>query len=81
VAGHRFGHQQANSRTVIDHGLEQQRQARNLAQRLATDRDNLDGLPSVFDLRRAATRREQIKALTPAFEHQASVPRSPGIEM
>jgi hypothetical protein len=74
-------HRQAASREVLDHGLEQQRHARNLAQRIDAERNHLDGLPSAAEIRRAATRTEQLKALTPRFQHHPPEPRSLGIEM
>ena len=80
-AANRFEHRQAASRAVLDHGLEQQRQARNLAERVGAERNNLDGLPSAAQLRRAATQREQLQGFAPAPQHEPPAPPSPGIEM
>jgi conjugative relaxase-like TrwC/TraI family protein len=79
-AANRFEHQQAAGRAVIDHGLQQQRRARNLAQRVAAERNHLDGFPSSAEIRRAATHREQLKGFAPSFQQLAG-PQSPGIEM
>jgi hypothetical protein len=80
-AANRFEHRQATSRAVIDHGLEQKRHARNLAERLAAERNHLDGLPSATDVRRAATRAEQLKGFAPTSQQHSPAPCSPGIEM
>jgi hypothetical protein len=79
-AANRFEHRQAASRAVVDDGLEQQRHARNLAERLGAERNHLDGLPSAAEMRRAATQREQLQGLAPA-SHRPPAPRSPGIEI
>jgi hypothetical protein len=80
-ATNRFELRQAAGRAVIDHGLEQQRHARNLAQRVGAERNHLDGVPSAADIRRAALRADQLKGFAPASQHQPPVPRSPGIEI
>jgi conjugative relaxase-like TrwC/TraI family protein len=80
-AANRFEHRQAASRAVVDYGLEQQRHARNLAQRLAVERNHLDGLPSAAEIRQAAMRAEQLNRFAPTSQHQPLAPRSAGIEM
>jgi hypothetical protein len=80
-AASRFEHRRAASQAVIDHGLGQQRQARNLADRVGKERNHLDGVSSVADIRRAALRAEQLKGFGPASEHQPPPSRSPGIGM
>jgi conjugative relaxase-like TrwC/TraI family protein len=47
--------QQATTTTVIENALEQQRHARQLAAKLRDYRDNIDGVPTKTDIRRAAT--------------------------
>jgi hypothetical protein len=79
-AANRFEHRQAASRAVIDYGLEQQRCARNPAERLGAERHHLDGLPSAAETRQAAIQRQQLKGFAPS-RHQPPAPRSPGIEM
>jgi hypothetical protein len=79
-AANRFEHRQAASQAVIDHGLQQQRQASNLAERVGAERNHLDGLPSAAEMRRAAAQKEQLKAVAPASQHQLPAPRPPGIE-
>jgi conjugative relaxase-like TrwC/TraI family protein len=79
-AADRFEHRRAATRAVIDHGLQQQRQATNLAERLATERNHLDGLPSAAEIRRAALQREQLKGIAPASQ-EPPAPDSPAIEM
>jgi hypothetical protein len=66
---------------VISHGLEQQRHAGNLAHRLATERNHLDGLPTAAEIRRAALQRQQLKGFEPAPQHQPPTSPSPGIEI
>ncbi|MBO0729390.1 MAG: hypothetical protein J2P57_09035 [Acidimicrobiaceae bacterium] len=66
---------------VIDHGLEQQRSADKRADRIAAQRDHIDGVPSAADIRRAATRREQFRTLEPLLEHELPTRPAPGIEM
>jgi conjugative relaxase-like TrwC/TraI family protein len=80
-AANRFERQQATSRAVIDHGLEQQRQARNLAQRLAGERNRLDGLPSPAEMRQAAIQAERLKTIAPTCRHEPPAPPTPRIEM
>jgi hypothetical protein len=79
AAAARFEHRRAASREVIDHGLQQQSHATSLAERLAAERNHLDGLPSAAEIRRAAMQKEQLKGFAPA--HEPPAPRSPGIEM
>jgi hypothetical protein len=80
-AAKRFEHRQAASRAVIDYGLGQQRHTRNLARRLAAQRNHLDGVPSAAEIRQAAMRAEQLNRFAPASQHQSPAPRSAGIEM
>jgi hypothetical protein len=80
-AANRFEHRQAASRAVIDSGLEHQRHARNLTQRLAAERNHLDGLPSAAEIRQAAMRAEQLKAFAQESQHEPPAPRSPAIDM
>jgi hypothetical protein len=44
----------ATTKTVIDYGLQQQRYARRLGDQVSDYRDNLDGVPTATDIRRAA---------------------------
>lgn len=76
----RFEHRQAAGRAVIDHGLEQQRHAENLARRLDAKRDHLDGLPSPAEMREAAMRTYEPHDLAPP-QHQSPALRSPRIEI
>jgi hypothetical protein len=80
-AANRFQHRQAASRGVIDHGLEHQRHARKLAQRLGAVRNHLDGLPSAAEIRQAAIRADQLKAFAQGSQHEPPAPRSPTIDM
>jgi hypothetical protein len=80
-AANRFEHRQAASRAVIDYGLEQQQHTRNFAQRLAAQRNHLDGVASAAEIRQAAMRAEQLNRFAPASQHQSLAPRSAGIEM
>jgi conjugative relaxase-like TrwC/TraI family protein len=80
-AANRFEHRQAASRVVIHHGLEQQRHARNLAQRLGAVRNHLDGVPSAAEIRQAAMRAEQLKAFAQGSPHDPPAPRTPTIDM
>jgi hypothetical protein len=77
----RFDHREAASRAVIDQVLEQQRHETSLAQRVAAERDHLDGLPSAAEIRRAAMRTERLPGFARAAEHPPSRERSPGIEI
>jgi conjugative relaxase-like TrwC/TraI family protein len=77
----RFEDRQAASRAVIDHGLEQQRHARNLAERLAAERNHLDGVPSAADMRQAAMRADRHRGFAPAYQQEPPAERSPGIEI
>jgi hypothetical protein len=79
-AADRFEHRQAATQAVIDHGLQQQRHATNLAERLATERNHLDGIPSAAEIRRAAIQRERLKGFAPASQVPPA-PDSPAIEM
>ena len=76
-----FERRLAASQKVIGDGLEQQRHASNLARRLAAERDQLDGLPTAAEVRRAATQRQQLQPFAPAPQHQPPASRSPGIEL
>jgi hypothetical protein len=58
-AAARLDRQQAASNGVIDHGLQQQRNARNFDDYLKAYRDKIDGVPSAADIRKAATLAEQ----------------------
>jgi hypothetical protein len=80
-AANRFEFRQTACRAVIDHGLQEQRRARKLAERLDAERNHLDGRPSAAEIRLAAMRAEQFKAFAPAFEHQPPAPCSPAIEI
>jgi conjugative relaxase-like TrwC/TraI family protein len=50
----RHDQRQATTATVIEAGLQHQRHAHQLARRLRDYRDNLDGVPTTADIRRAA---------------------------
>ncbi len=65
-AANRFERRLATSRMVIGHGLEQQRHAKNLAHRVAAERNHLDRVPSTADLRQVATRKARLQGLTRA---------------
>ena len=80
-AANRFEHQHAASRAAIDHGLQQQRHSKNLAQRVRGQRDHLDGLPTDAEVRRAAVRREQLGGIARVPQHQTPAPASPGIDL
>jgi conjugative relaxase-like TrwC/TraI family protein len=62
-ASARLDRREANSRAVVEHGLEQQRYARHLANQLRTYRDKIDGVPTAAELRGAATFIEQRRGL------------------
>jgi hypothetical protein len=79
-ATNQFEHRQAATRAVIRQGLEQQRHASNLSHRVDGERNHLDGVPSAADIRRAATRRQQLDGFMSATQ-QPPAPRSPRIEM
>jgi hypothetical protein len=80
-AANRFERRLVTSRMVIGHGLEQQRHASNLAHRLAAERDHLDGLPTVAEIRQAAVQRQQLQGFAPAPQQKPPASRSPGIEL
>ena len=80
-AANRFEYRQTACRAVIDHGLEEQRHARKLAERVDAERNHLDGRPSAAEIRLAVMRAEQSKAFARAFDHQPPAPRSPVIEI
>jgi hypothetical protein len=80
-ATNRFEHRQAATRAVISHGLEQQRRARSLAERIAAERNDLDGVPSAAEVRRAAMQRERFRRFTPAARYETPASRLPGIEI
>jgi hypothetical protein len=80
-AANRLERRFAASQTVIGYGLEQQRHASNLAQRLAAERDHLDGLPTAAQVRRAALQSQQLQGFAPAPQHEPPVSRSPAIEL
>jgi hypothetical protein len=65
-AGAHLERRQATTRAVVDHALDQQRAAQKLASQLRAHRDHLDGVPSVADIRRAATRQAQLRDLNMA---------------
>jgi hypothetical protein len=78
---HRFERRLATSRTVIGHGLEQQRHASNLAHRLAVECDHLDGLPTAAEVRRAAMQGQQLQGFAAAPQHPPPASRSSDIEL
>ena len=80
-AANGFEHQHAASRAAIDHGLQQQRCSKNLAQRVRGQRDHLDGLPTDAEVRRDAVRREQLGGIARVPQHQTPAPASPGIDL
>jgi hypothetical protein len=80
-AANGFDRRLAASQIVIGHGLEQQRQASNLAHRLAAERNHLDGLPTAAAVRRAAMQRQQLQGFASGPLHQAPVSRSPANEL
>jgi hypothetical protein len=80
-AANRFERRLANTRTVMGHGLEEQRHASDLAHRLAAERDHLDGRPTAAEVRRAAVQRQQLKGFEPSPHHQPLTSRSLEIEM
>jgi hypothetical protein len=80
-AANRFEYRHTACRAVIDHGLQEQRHARKLAERLDAERNHLDGRPSAAEIRLAAMRAEQTKSFATAFEHQPPAARSPAIEI
>jgi hypothetical protein len=80
-AANRFERRLAASQRVIGYGLEQQRHASNLAHRLAGERDQLDGLPTAAEIRRAAMHRQQLQGFAPTPHHQPPASRSPAIEL
>ena len=80
-ARNRFEHRQAATRAVISHGLEQQRHARSLAERIAAERNGLDGVPSAAEVRRAPMQRERFRGFEPAAQYETAASRLPGIEI
>jgi hypothetical protein len=80
-AASRLERRQAATQTVLQDGHEQRWQASRFADRIATERDHLDCVPSAGDIRRAALRRERLRSvgLTPQQEPPAL--QAPGIEM
>jgi hypothetical protein len=77
----RLKRREAATQTVIHDGLEQQRQASRLADRITAERDRLDGAPSAADGRRAALRREQLRSVGLTPQHEPPGWQAPGIEM
>jgi hypothetical protein len=80
-AANRFERRLAANRRIIGYGLEQQRHATNLAHRLAAERDHLDGLPTVTEVRRAAMHRRQLQGFAPARDHEPPGSPSTAMEM
>jgi conjugative relaxase-like TrwC/TraI family protein len=80
-AANRLERQIAAGQKVIGHGLEQQRDASNLARRLAAERDHLDGLPTAAERRQAAMQRQELHGFAPPPPHEPAASRSPGIEL
>jgi conjugative relaxase-like TrwC/TraI family protein len=80
-AGAHLQRRQATTRAVVDHALDQQRAAHTLASQLRAHRDHLDGLPSVADIRRAATRQAQVQSLRRGSEIEPTAFRPAGPEL
>jgi hypothetical protein len=72
-AAARFERRQAATHAIVDHALQQQQHAHNLANQLRTHRDHIDGIPSAADIRRAATRRQQLQGFATVPEPEPPV--------
>jgi conjugative relaxase-like TrwC/TraI family protein len=77
----RFNQREATSTAVIQHGLEQRRHARHLANQLRDYRDEIDGVPTAADIRRAATVIEQRRAIARAPDPRPPVTRHTAPEL
>jgi conjugative relaxase-like TrwC/TraI family protein len=80
-AAGRLVRRQAATHAVVDHALQQLGDARNLAAQLRAHRDHLDGIPSAADIRRAATRRQQLQGLAAVPEPEPPAVHQVGPEL
>jgi hypothetical protein len=80
-AAARLDRQQAASNAVIDHGLQQQRNARNFGDYLKAYRDKIDGVPSAGDIRRAATIAEPHRGPARLRAPQMPIIRQAGLDL
>jgi hypothetical protein len=80
-AASRLERRQAATQTVLQDGHEQRWQASRFADRIAAERDHLDGVPSAADIRRAALRRERLRSVGLTPQHEPPALQAPGIEI
>jgi hypothetical protein len=77
----RLDRQQAASTAVVEYGLQHQRRARHLATQLGDYRDNIDGVPTPADVRRAATSIEQRRGVAAVADPGPPVTRHAAPEL
>jgi hypothetical protein len=63
-AAARLDHHEATIKKVVEHGLDQQCLACHIGDQLKECRDNIDGVPTTADIRRAATLAQQRQTIT-----------------
>jgi hypothetical protein len=66
----RLHRREATTKTIIEHGLHQQRLARHLGDRLRDYRDKIDGVPTAADLRGAASFIQQERGVATVRRHR-----------
>jgi hypothetical protein len=76
----RLDRREATTNAVVNHGLAERRDAHKLAARLDAHRDDTDGLPSAADIRRAATRHQQLRTIANVQQSEPS-PRPVGPDL
>jgi hypothetical protein len=76
----RLDRRQATTNAVVNHGLAEQRDAHKLAARLEAHRNDTDGVPLTADIRRAATRQQQLRTMANVEQSEPS-PRPVGPDL
>lgn len=71
----RLQDRESATRTVIERGLEDKRYASKLAERIAAERNQIDRVPSVADLR-PVTRQQSPHGVTEALHAETAVERT-----
>jgi conjugative relaxase-like TrwC/TraI family protein len=76
----RLDRREATTKSVVNHGLAEQRDAHTLAARLDAHRNHTDGVRSTADLRQAATRLQHLRTLSNVQRSEPS-PRPVGPDL
>jgi hypothetical protein len=71
---------EATTKAVVNRGLAEQRDAQKLAARLDAHRNHTDGVPSPAEIRRAATRQQQLRTIANVPQPEPS-PRQVGLDL